>query len=71
MAKKEIYILIIVILIAILIVGFLIWSNHNKTIERKFQDCSDKCRADHIGGFFDDLKEVESCLFGCKEKYGK
>ena len=70
--KKEIYILIAVILIVILIIGLLIWSNYNKTIERKYQACQDKC--DAYAGFGISKytnSDYKACNAECREKYGK
>ena len=74
--KIKIYIILLVI-IGVLIGGFLIWWNYQKTIERKYQACLEKCEAEYTKPglsryLFPSLSpEHKACRAGCKEKYAK
>ena len=70
MKKIKIYI-ILVLIIGVLIGGLFVWQNHQKTIERKYQACLEKCKFDAPPGFSSFSKEYMFCATGCKEKYAK
>jgi len=67
--KAKLNTLIVIILIAILVIGVLIWWNYKKTIDRKYQACLDKCRVSY--GYFEDRIDRMACEAECREKYGK
>jgi len=74
--KIKIYI-VLIILTGILLGGFLIWENHQKT-ERKYQACLEKCDAKYPSkldltafGGVDEKVQYNVCMFECKEKYAK
>ena len=71
--KNKILVLSIII-ISLCIVIFL-WY-YNQRIEKQYQACLDKCRAEHGGifaniGFPDKQAESEACRASCREKYAK
>jgi len=77
--KIKIYI-ILVLIIGILVGGFFIWQNHQKTIERKYQACLGVCDIkspnldDTSAGLltkFVARQENEKCQASCREKYAK
>jgi len=80
--KTKLNTLIAIILIAILVIGLLMWWNYKKTINRKYQACIEKCEAKAGKGFGYIMKkysgedlispaEAEVCKIECREKYGK
>lgn len=68
--NNKIYVLITIIIVVFLVIGFLMWWNHKKTISRKYQACVDKCEASYLG-FGGDARSLETCFAECREKYGK
>ena len=70
--KIKIYI-ILALIIGVLIGGFLMWQNRQKTVERKYQACLEKCKASAPPGLSKYLEPSEYmvCAAECKEKYAK
>ncbi len=70
--KQYKYIILTIILIAGFITGFFIW-NHQKTIERKYQACLEKCEGENgiLSKYNIDSPRHKVCIAECKEKYAK
>ena len=76
--KIKVYI-VLVLIVGILVSGLIIWQNYQKT-ERKYQSCLKKCEYEYLeytGRAYSILAEMEhssqynTCVYSCKEKYGK
>lgn len=67
--KIKIYI-ILVLIMGGLIGGLIVWQNQQK-IERKYQACLDKCRAEFNYFGVELSQKLHVCQAECREKYGK